>query len=508
MLVPLSATRKAVGMGRTCWLAFGAVCAIATSAPAAQSPPWAEERGQVSHRDLAAVGVAPAPKVLTLQEALQTGLANNAGFRSSIASLLDAQGRLRVARQLYSLNVAAAAQSTHPGSNGSTTETTAETDLNYDMLSGAKVSVSALLNMLDSEEQTALEFSVTQPLIRGAGRASERYEALRSAYVAYRRSLLRYSLERQDLALSIISGYFGVVQTREQVTIQEQGLAQADRAVQDFEARLKEGMTTKIEVTRAQLSQASRRLALTAAKLSFQDSMDNFLQTLGLQVGATPELTTQLRYKPAQVNLEALVPEALRSRPELKIEELTLEDARADLRLARNRRRPSLDLFGSTSQPVGGANDSTEWRLGIQTSIPLNSRSLDEAVHQAERGWLLAEREQSELRQSITTQVRSEARALQSQQANLEILRQSLEVAREKLRLADISVEEGVGVYRDKIEAQEQVTAAERDLLNAQIQYYFTVLGLRRAVGQDVLQGLADETQAAGPPAAQPKPGG
>ena len=494
-------------MGKTLSLAFGMICAVSTAVLGAQQPPWAGERGQVSSRDLATVGVAAAPKSLTLEEALRIGFANNADFRSSIASLLNARGRLWVVRQLYGLTVAASTETDHSGSNGSTTQTAAEADLNYDLLSGAKVSVSALLNRLDSEEQTALELSVTQPLIRGAGRSSARYEAIRSAYTGYRRTLLRYFLDRQDLALDIVGGYFGVVQAREQVGIQEQGLALAERAVADFEARLKEGMTTKIEVTRAQLSQASARLSLTAARLSYQDSMDNFLQTLGLQVGTVPELTTQLGYKPSQVDLEAVVAEALSSRAELKIEQLALEDTSVALRLARNARRPSLDLFGSTLQPVSGGNNGTEWTLGIQTSIPINSRSLNEAVYRAERDWLVAERGQTELRQSIATEVRRQAHALQSQQANLEILRQSLDVAREKLRLADISVEEGVGVYRDKIEAQEQVTAAERDLLNAQIQYYLTALALRRAVGRDVLQGLAEETAPAQPPAPKPAPG-
>jgi len=278
--------------------------------------------------------------------------------------------------------------------------------------------------------------------------------------------------------------------------------------VKDAEARLKEGMTTKIEVTRAQLSQASRRLGLTRARLSYQDGQDAFLKMLGLQVGTTPELTTRVVYKPLKVDAEVMASDALSRRPELVIEELDLQDAQAALMLSRNRSKPSLDLFGSAHEPLGGADNETEWTVGIQTSIPINSRSLAEAVRRSERNWLLAQRGRTELRQSVVTQVRRQVHALGSQQASLDILQQSFDLAREKLRLAEVSVEEGVGVYRDKIEAQDEVTAAEGDLLDAQIGYYFSVLDLRRAVGQDVLQGLAEETREAKPEEMQPKPGG
>jgi len=493
-------------MKATSCSAWGFLILIAAAVRGIAAPPWTEERGQVTDRSLQTVTVPSAPATLTLDQALQLGFANNAGFRSAIAALLKAQDDLRVARQLYALTLTGSTGATHSGADGDVTRTDLEGALDYEMLSGASVSVSVLLDRLDSEESSTLELVATQPLIRGAGRSSARYEALRSKYSGYRSAILRYFLSRQDLGLDIIKSYFSVVLAQQQAAIQEQGLAQADRAVQDAEARLKEGMTTRIEVARARLSQASRRLGLTRAKQSYQDSLDVFLKTLGLQVGTTPELTTKLAYSPVSLEVEALVSEALGNRAELAIEELALQDAQAAVRLSRNRRSPALDLFGSSSSPFSGGNGETEWTVGIQTRVPINSRALDEAVRLAERERLLAQRSQTEVKQSIATQVRSRVHALESQQATVQILEQSLEVAREKLRLADISVEEGVGLYRDKIEAQDEVTSAERDLIDAQIRHYFVVLDLRRAVGRNVLEGLPGETQAVEPAAAQVEP--
>ncbi|HUT75934.1 MAG TPA: TolC family protein, partial [Armatimonadota bacterium] len=225
--------------------------------------------------------------------------------------------------------------------------------------------------------------------------------------------------------------------------------------------------------------------------------------TLGLQVGNVPELTTEPAYKPVVFDVDALVGAALRNRAEVVIEDLAVEDASAALRISRSDRKPALDVFGSSTTRADGEG-GTDWTVGIRTSIPVGSWALSEAVRSAQRGWLLAQRGREEARQRITTEVRETARGLRSQEERIGILEKSLEVAREKLRLADVSVEEGIGLYRDKIEAQEQVTAAERDLLDAQISYYFGVLRLRRAVGGDVLQGLEQETveSAAAPPAA------
>lgn len=491
------------------WLAWGVVWLGGVGGWGEELPPWASEQGKVSARDLEVTEVPPAPEMLTLEEALKLGYANNADFRSAIASLLNAQSDLRVALQLYSWTASGSAEVSDAGADGSLSRTSLETDLDYDLLSGGTVSISALLDRLDSQQSSALGLSVTQPLIRGAGRASARYERVRSAYTAYRSALLRYWLRRQELAVDIIRGYFGVVRAQEQVDIQQRGLRQADMAVEYAEARLREGLTTRIEVARARLSQASRGLALARARQAYQTSMDAFLQTLGLKVGAMPRLTTRVAYKPVALDAEALVAEALGKRAELKIQELALEDTKAALRITRNRSRPSLDLFGSTVEPLSGGNGGTEWTLGIRTSIPINSRALREAVREAERAWLVAQRDYAELRQSVAAQVRREVHALRSQQATLDIVRQSLEVAREKLRLAVISVEEGVGVDRDKIEAQDEVTDAERDLVDAQIEYYFGVIALRKAVGRDVLEGLSEETvllESPGEPAESPQP--
>jgi outer membrane protein TolC len=488
------------------WLAWGVLFLSAVSASCDEPPPWAGEGGKVSARDLEVTKVPPAPPSLSLEDALKLGYANNSGFRSSIASLMDSQSRLRVAQQLYDLNVSGSTQTADTGSDGSVTQTSVATGLTYELLTGATVSLSAALDMLDSEQSSALSIGATQPLMRGAGRESSRYEALRSAYASYRRALIQFFLNKQDLALDIITGYFGVVRARDQVGIQEQGLKQAESAVEVEQKRLTEGLTTRIEVARAQLSRDSRRLALTRATLSYQDNVDGFLKTLGLEVGTTPEFTTGVVYKPVTLDTGGLVAEALDKRGELKARELTLEDTSAALRIRRNRRKPSLDLFGSTVQPLSGGNNGTEWTLGIQTQIPINSRSLDEAVREAERAWLVAERDYTELRQSVATQVRQEIHSLESQKATLDILRQTLEVAREKLRLAVISIEEGVGVDRDKIEAQDEVTNAEHDLVDAEISYYFGVLGLRRAVGRDVLAGLAAETTQQPQETPQPAP--
>jgi len=456
------------------------------------SPPWESGAGSVSQGDLQTITTPAAPPTLTLQDALRLGFANNAGFRFSIASLLAAQGNLRATSQSYSLTLLGSTEKNHFSAGEDFTQTDAQALLGVELPFGTTISISALLNSLDGESTNALALSASQPLLRGAGSASSRYEALRQARSSYRGAVLSYFLARQDLALSIITGYFGVARTKQQVAIQEQGLARTEQAAKDAETRFTEGMTTKIEVARAQLSLASSRLALNSAKLSYLDAAERFLKTLGLTVGATPELTSWPLYKPAALDMDALTQEALRNRAEVVIADLGLEDAAAALRISRSNRRPALDLFGSTTSSTDG-DSGADWTLGIQTTIPIGSRALTEAVRSAERGLLLAQRGRAELRQSITTEVGENVRGLQSQEERIVILQQSLDIAREKLRLATISVDEGIGVYRDKIEAQEQVTAAERDLLDAQIAYYFGVLGLRQAVGRDVLQGLEQE---------------
>jgi outer membrane protein TolC len=471
-------------------------------------PEWSVGQDLVSVDMLTVTPPPAAPAELSIQDAVSVALQRNIGFRRTIQDLLRARSAFYVASQRWDLEVFGSADRVSNGDSFS--ETRAGSSLRYGALTGAEFSVRAELDRLDSEESSStLTASLSQPLLAGSGRASAAYEELRSARNAYRSALLSYFVDRQDLVVNVISSYFDAVERQSLVQIQRSSVALAEQAVKDAEMRLEAGLIAEIDLTRAQLRLARAQADAVLAQQSQQDTMDRLLLLLGLQVGGNPKLVTMVSYQPVPVDAEAAVKQALELRPEIRLSDLSLENRQAGLRLSRSRSLPTLDLSGSYRRTRNSVDDRS-WDIGVQASIPVGSRALTEAVRQAYWALLVAQQDQQDLRQRVTTEVRSQARSAEAARQNVDIATKSLEVAQRSLQIAGRMVEEGLATNRDVLDSQDELTRSETSLVSSKINYYLSTVRLRRAMGLDVSAGLptarVEEAPATGatPPASPP----
>jgi outer membrane protein TolC len=485
-------------------VAFGLACWSATLSQASEylRPEWDVGQREVSPRDLEVIVPPPAPAELSLRDAVDLALAYDLGFRSTARGLLTAQSAYYVARQRWGLDAFGTLQ--RSGNDQTVDERVGGLAFTYSALTGADFSVVAELDRIESEEtQRALALTLRQPLVSGAGRASPAYEEVRQARSLYREALLAYFVQRQRLIQDVISVYFSAIEQRQVVEIQDSSVRLAEQAVDDAQLRLDNKLIVEIDLMRAQLRLAREQTSAVGARQSFQDRMDALLALLGLQVGGAPELTTMVSVEPEDVDLETAVAQALELRPELRLIELGIEDSEAALRIARSERLPSLDLFGSWVETENGIQDES-WLVGIDLSVPIGSRSLDEAARRAEWGLLISEQGREDERQRIIAQVRSQVRAAEAARANVDIQAQGVEIAKRSLERAQRMVDEGLQSNRDLLDFQDDLTQSEISLVRSKIDYYLALVRLKAAIGLDVSQALpadqsAEEPYEAGP---------
>lgn len=477
------------------WIAVvGILCAL--SGPAARGDEYlpaeyAVGQGELSSADLAVTVPPPAPESLGLRDAVSLSFRHNAGFRSTIRSLLGARSAWWVARQRWDLALFGEVVRT---GNGETTETSsAGANLFYSAITGADFSIAAELADLDAEErEQSISASIRQPLLAGRGPASAAYEELRQARNSYRQGLLSFFTARQDLIQRVINSYFGALRREQVLTIQESSVKLAEQAVSDAELRLESGLIAEIDLTRAQLRLAQAQASEVLARQEMQDSLDQLLGLLGLAIGGQPKLVTAAPYEPIEADMEATVAEALARRPELRLSQLDIENRAAARRLARSRRLPSLDLFGGYARTSNGATDNS-WDVGVALSVPIGSRGLSEAVRRAQWDLLVAEQGREDLQQQIIGEARSQVRAVEAAERNVAIAAQRLEVAKRSLHIANRMVEEGLATNRDVIDAQNDLTTSDISLVTSQIERYLARVRLQRAVGRDLWQALPSQ---------------
>jgi cobalt-zinc-cadmium efflux system outer membrane protein len=475
--------------GRPVYVVAVAICVLVSVAAGKLQaadflrPEWQVGQDQISPQDLQLIAPPAAPAKLSLEDAVQLALRQNAGFRGSVQGLLAARSNWYVARQRWALEAFGSVVRTGDGETAD--ESTAGAAFSYSAVTGADFSVIAELDRLAADgDERLITASLRQPLLAGSGRASDSYEELRQARNRYRAALLSFFVDRQELIERVISTYFGTVEQQQLVAIQEASVQLAEQAVRDAEVRLKEKVISEIDLTRAQLRLSREQTAAVGQRQALQDSTDQLLLLLGLQVASTPELVTTVVYAPEVLEVAALTTRALESRPDLRQADLSLEDRAAVLRIARSQRLPALDLFGEWLRARDGLEERG-WSVGLDLSVPMLSRSLRQAVRQASWDLLVSEQAREELKQQVVADVRRQVRAAEAARANVDIAAAGVEVANRSLLIAQRMVEEGLATNRDVLDAQDEKRRSESQLAASKIDYYLSLVRLKVAVGQD-----------------------
>jgi outer membrane protein TolC len=479
--------------------------------PAALSPDmWQRVQSVVPTTiDLAPTQSPQAPAKLSLKECIALALRHSAGFRQSQEQLVSARRGLWVATQRLHPSLTGSAERRRDPGEESTTNLTAGLGTRWEGLGGGTLQASADTgeqNAISSllSQQPALSLNFDQPLIRGAGLASSTAERIRSAQTGLASQELTFYDARQDLAQQVIEGYFGVLLAQGEVEIAQRS---ADRAKQLYDINYAkftgEGLkqpgeewvsqVAEIDVDQARLSWESAKQGLISGQQSYRDAMDSLLLAMGFLPGATPELTTAIAYYPQEYDGAALVQTALSNSTNLGRLELSRQDAEAARRIARSQDRTDVTAtVGITDlgETLSGATLSTGWFGGLRADVPLADRRRREDLARADRALAVLEQRIVAARDSVTREVQRQIRAAASSRARIDIGEQSVALARKSREAAQGMYDEGLSDYLRVLDAEDRLVQAERSLLQEQVQYFLATVRVRRALGEEITQGL------------------
>jgi outer membrane protein len=315
--------------------------------------------------------------------------------------------------------------------------------------------------------------------------------------------------------------YWNLVYAYENVRVQQEALAFAQKTLSDNQKQVQIGSLAPIEVVRAQNTVATDQQNLVQAQtnldlqqLLMKNALSRTLQDPSLaNAEVIPTTTMALPQQEPVVPTEDLVNEALQHRPDLAENRIDLNNREISVKAIKNALLPSLDLFAyyggsgvggvqspdficpfGTCAPVSSSgygttlnrlvdSSSPDKGVGITLNIPILNR----------QGQALASRSMLELRQTqmrlqqIDNQVRIEVRnaqfavtqnraSVQAAQAAVELGHQSLEAEQKKFRL-------GASTGTSVLNYQSQLAVAQSQLVSAQAAYEKAQIELDRATG-------------------------
>jgi outer membrane protein TolC len=359
----------------------------------------------------------------------------------------------------------------------------------------------SLFATLNPSYRIDMDLTFIQPLLRNRGKLATNRNLL---IAQTNRSISRETFELQvtDVILRVESAYWNLAESIAQLQVAEESLDLAKQLHEQNMIRVEVGTLAPLELVQSEAGVASREVEIIRARAAIGDRSDVLRQLMNLErSGEMWDLpiapTSDPFEQPETVGLDEAIEIALQNRPEIRQQDLALENRQVDVDYFKNQRKARLDFAGTYGlNGVGGDvtdpdfpsdgdyldamdqilnADFDGWRVALNFAFPIQNRTAKANSAIADVNYERAMAVKKDVELGVITEVRRVARALE---ASLEAV-ESAEVSR---RLQEKNYEAEQKRYDNGMSTSFQVLQIQEDLTTARSQYVDTVAAYRRAL--------------------------
>jgi outer membrane protein TolC len=344
--------------------------------------------------------------------------------------------------------------------------------------------VTSPFNRFNSFDTNNLTLSFTQPLLRGAWPL-----VVNEPVVSAKSDLLKEELSlqccdtnsRQGLIFDVISQYSDIKNQLELVEIARLAVERAIRLFKATEAKMRVDLATQLDLSRAEIQLSSQQRSLNRALQDLGTKEENFKILLGLRGEERVELTDPIVYEPSEAIKEGDLPRfieiATKNRPDLRAEEVRVEDADRRLRISQREYLP--DLSFNVSEQVsnlGGLDRLSEanqmaWATSLTLRYPLPLTTQRVNVDQSTVALRRGKRLLVEKRESMIRDLRTDLINVVKGQEQIEIAKGEIISAEKKLKIANFRFDRGLASNFDIVDAENNLIQARQSLTQTIVNY-------------------------------------
>src|SRR6202167_6259674 len=377
---------------------------------------------------------------------------------------------------------------------------------------------------------SSFQLKLTQHLLQGFGFAPNT-RFIQIAKNDREISDVAFRLQITTTVDQIENMYWDLVYAYENVRVQKDQLAFAQRTLSDTKKQVEIGTLAPIEVVRAQSTVASNQQTLTLALTNLQLEqllMKNALSRTLLDPGlADAEVipTSTMDLGPAEAEVvptQDLVNDALSHRPELAEQRINLTNVDISNKAIRNALLPTVDLFayyggsgaGGTPNPSYICNSEPTFcyppgsiiptlpaisysstlnqlvnssapdkGLGLNLNIPIRNRAAQATQVRSEFEYRQAQLRIQQLENQVRIEVRNAQFGVQQNRASVDSAQAAVDLARQSLDAEQKKYALGASTSTLVLQNQAALTQAECTLVSAKALYEKAEVELDRSIG-------------------------
>jgi len=418
--------------------------------------------------------------------------------------------------------------------------------VNFSYLQGFNWGTNLSVGFNNTRTTTNSFFSATSPSLSSGFRATVTQHLLQGLGFAANTRFIRIAKNNRELSdvafrLQVITTvnqiqtmYWDLVYAYENVRVQKESLAFAEKTLSDTRKQVEIGSLAPIEVVRAQSTVAQDQQALTVALTNLQLEqllMKNALsRTLRDQklAGAEviPTSTMELPENEPVQPTQDLIADALRHRADLVESRIQLNTSQISNKAVRNALLPTLDLFayyggsgvGGSQNPANlctepgnpgfgcagtgtGENPIFPTRgygstlnqlvnstapdkgVGLQLNIPLRNRAAQAVQIRSELEYNQAQMRLQQIENQISIEVRNAQFGVEQNRASVASAQAAVDYAKQSLDAEQKKYQFGTSTTTAVLQTQSALATAESTLMSAMAAYEKSRVELDRATG-------------------------
>jgi len=334
-----------------------------------------------------------------------------------------------------------------------------------------------------NNEVTSL--TLRQPLINLEAVAGYRQGVARA-----NSSQAQFSNQSHQLIIRLAEAYFEALLARDRLS-----LASAQRDALAELRQVNENMLKHGEGTKTDVLETRSRFSLAQAQvIEAQDEWEAARLALaaiaGKPVTQLDSLREQFRAQPLYPSdFESWREMALASNTELIAQRYAVDSSREEVLRSRSGHAPRVDLVASLSRNnaasfVAADRNVRLASVGVEVNIPLYAGGrVNAATSQAKANQAKMEADLDAMQDSVLLDLRKQYQLLQSSLLRIDSLEIAVESARLLVEATEKSIQGGIRINLDLLDAQKQLYSAQVNLAEARYNYLLADLRLRFAAG-------------------------
>lgn len=351
---------------------------------------------------------------------------------------------------------------------------------------------------LNPSAEADLELSISQPLLRNAGRWTNTHR-IRIAALNEGISESRTKLEVIRQVAAADRAYWRLFAIRKALEVTQQQFELARDQLEQAERRVRAGDAANIEVVRAEEGLARRLEAIIIAEndvLRQQRELKRLVNQDGLEIENPIVLLPVTDPDPVPYELPSaeLLDMALANRMELLELELQLAIDESVIAFERNQALPLFTVdyiyrINGLDRDIGGAfgllsdADFTDWSLGLRAEVPIGNEAAKARVAEAVLARLQRLSTREARRLAIEQEVLDAVDQLSSGWQRILAARQTTILSTRTLRSEQSQFRAGANTSNDVLDAATRLAEAQLDEIRAVTEYQIAQVDLAVATG-------------------------